>query len=421
MEQQKIIDRFVSYIKVDTQSDPNSDTTPSTEKQWDLVNQLVEELKEIGMEDVTVDDNAYIMATLPSNVEHEVPTIGFVAHFDTSPDFSGTNVNPQIIENYDGGDIILNKEENIILSPNYFEDLLLYKGQTLITTDGTTLLGADDKAGITEIVSAMEYLINNPEIKHGKIRVGFTPDEEIGRGAHKFDVEKFDAKWAYTMDGSQIGELEYENFNAAGAKLTFKGKSVHPGYAKGKMINSVLLANKFLAKLPKKEVPEKTTGYEGFFHIHHIEGSIEETEVQLIIRDHSMKKFKKRKKLVQKLAKKMNKKFAEKFGEDIVICEINDQYFNMREKVEPVKYIVDVAEEAMKNLGITPLIKAIRGGTDGSQLSYMGLPCPNIFAGGHNFHGKYEYVPAESMVKATEVIVKIAELTATKAAENSLK
>lgn len=421
MEQQKIIDRFVSYIKVDTQSDPNSDTTPSTEKQWDLVNQLVEELKEIGMEDVTVDDNAYIMATLPSNVEHEVPTIGFVAHFDTSPDFSGTNVNPQIIENYDGGDIILNKEENIVLSPNYFEDLLLYKGQTLITTDGTTLLGADDKAGITEIVSAMEYLINNPEIKHGKIRVGFTPDEEIGRGAHKFDVEKFDAKWAYTMDGSQIGELEYENFNAAGAKLTFKGKSVHPGYAKGKMINSVLLANKFLAKLPKKEVPEKTTGYEGFFHVHHIEGSIEETEVQLIIRDHSMKKFKKRKKLVQKLAKKMNKKFAEKFGEDIVICEINDQYFNMREKVEPVKYIVDVAEEAMKDLGITPLIKAIRGGTDGSQLSYMGLPCPNIFAGGHNFHGKYEYVPAESMVKATEVIVKIAELTATKAAENSLK
>ena len=421
MEQQKIIDRFVSYIKVDTQSDPNSDTTPSTEKQWDLVNQLVEELKEIGMEDVTVDDNAYIMATLPSNVEHEVPTIGFVAHFDTSPDFSGTNVNPQIIENYDGGDIILNKEENIILSPNYFEDLLLYKGQTLITTDGTTLLGADDKAGITEIVSAMEYLINNPEIKHGKIRVGFTPDEEIGRGAHKFDVEKFDAKWAYTMDGSQIGELEYENFNAAGAKLTFKGKSVHPGYAKGKMINSILLANKFLAKLPKKEVPEKTTGYEGFFHVHHIEGSIEETEVQLIIRDHSMKKFKKRKKLVQKLAKKMNKKFAEKFGEDIVICEINDQYFNMREKVEPVKYIVDVAEEAMKDLGITPLIKAIRGGTDGSQLSYMGLPCPNIFAGGHNFHGKYEYVPAESMVKATEVIVKIAELTATKAAENSLK
>ena len=421
MEQQHIIDRFISYIKVDTQSDPNSETTPSTEKQWDLVNQLVEELKQIGLEDVTVDENAYIMATLPSNVEHDVPTIGFVAHFDTSPDFSGTNVNPQIVENYDGGDIVLNKEENIVLSPNYFEDLLLYKGQTLITTDGKTLLGADDKAGITEIVSAMEYLIQHPEIKHGKIRIGFTPDEEIGRGAHKFDVEKFDAKWAYTMDGSQIGELEYENFNAAGVKLIFKGKSVHPGYAKGKMINSVLLANKFLAKLPKKDVPEKTTGYEGFFHVHHIQGTIEETEVQLIIRDHSLKKYEKRKKLVAKLAKKLNKKYAEKFGEDIVVCEISDQYFNMREKVEPVKYIVDIAEEAMKDLDITPLIKAIRGGTDGSQLSYMGLPCPNIFAGGHNFHGKYEYVPAESMVKATEVIVKIAELTAQKAASGELK
>ena len=421
MEQQHIIDRFISYIKVDTQSDPNSETTPSTEKQWDLVNQLVEELKQIGLEDVTVDDNAYIMATLPSNVEHDVPTIGFVSHFDTSPDFSGTNVNPQIVENYDGGDIVLNKEENIVLSPNYFEDLLLYKGQTLITTDGKTLLGADDKAGITEIVSAMEYLIQHPEIKHGKIRIGFTPDEEIGRGAHKFDVEKFDAKWAYTMDGSQIGELEYENFNAAGVKLIFKGKSVHPGYAKGKMINSVLLANKFLSKLPKKDVPEKTTGYEGFFHVHHIQGTIEETEVQLIIRDHSLKKYEKRKKLVAKLAKKLNKKYAEKFGEDIVVCEISDQYFNMREKVEPVKYIVDIAEEAMKNLEITPLIKAIRGGTDGSQLSYMGLPCPNIFAGGHNFHGKYEYVPAESMVKATEVIVKIAELTAQKAASGELK
>src|SRR5690554_7989751 len=283
IEQIYIIDRFNSYVTIDTESDPNSNTTPSTEKQWNLANKLVEELKQIGLEDVTIDENAYIMATLPSNVSYPVPVIGFISHFDTSPDFTGANVKPQIIENYDGKDIVLNEEQNIILSPNYFEDLLLYKGQTLITTDGTTLLGADDKAGITEIVSAMEYLINNPEIKHGKIRVGFTPDEEIGRGAHKFDVEKFDAKWAYTMDGSQIGELEYENFNAAGAKLTFKGKSVHPGYAKGKMINSVLLANKFLAKLPKKEVPEKTTGYEGFFHIHHIEGSIEETEVQLII------------------------------------------------------------------------------------------------------------------------------------------
>ena len=411
---QHIINRFISYVTVDTESDPNSETTPSTKKQWDLANQLVEELKQIGLEDVTIDEHAYIMATLPSNVDHDVPTIGFISHFDTSPDFTGANVKPQIVENYDGGDIVLNKEQNIVLSPSYFEDLLLYKGQTLITTDGTTLLGADDKAGVCEIVSAMEYLIQHPEIKHGKIRIGFTPDEEIGRGAHKFDVAKFGADWAYTMDGSQIGELEYENFNAAGVKLTFKGKSVHPGYAKGKMINSLLLANKFISKLPSKEVPEKTTGYEGFFHVNHVSGSIEETEVQLIIRDHDMKKYKKRKKLVKALADKMNKKYASKFGGDIVTCEISDQYFNMREKVEPVMYIVDIAEEAMKALDIKPLIKAIRGGTDGSQLSYMGLPCPNIFAGGHNFHGKYEYVPVESILKATEVIVKIAELTATK-------
>src|SRR5690554_6387803 len=283
IEKQHIIDGFIGYVKIDEESDPKSDTTASSDKRWNLANKLVEELKQIGMEDVSIDENAYIMATLPSNVSHPVPVIGFVSDFDTSPDFTGANVNPQIIENYDGKDIVLNEEQNIILSPDYFEDLLMYKGQTLITTDGTTLLGADDKAGITEIVSAMEYLINNPEIKHGKIRVGFTPDEEIGRGAHKFDVEKFGAEWAYTMDGSQVGELEYENFNAAGAVVTIKGKIVHPGYAKGKLINSMLLANKFLAKLPKKEVPEKTTGYEGFFHIHHIEGSIEETEVQLII------------------------------------------------------------------------------------------------------------------------------------------
>ncbi len=412
---QHIIDRFISYVTIDTESDPNSDSTPSTKKQWDLANKLVEELQQIGMEEVSIDENAYIMATLPSNVDFDVPTIGFVSHFDTSPDFSGAHIKPQIVPNYDGKDIVLNKEQNIVLSPKYFEDLLLYKGQTLITTDGTTLLGADDKAGITEIVSAMEYLIQHPEIKHGKIRIGFTPDEEIGRGAHKFDVKKFAADWAYTMDGSQIGELEYENFNAAGVKLTFKGKSVHPGYAKGKMINSVLLANKFISKLPKNEVPEKTTGYEGFFHVNHISGSIEETHVDMIIRDHSMKEFKKRKKLVQELADKLNQKYAKKFGEDIVICDIKDQYYNMREKVEPVMHIVEIAEKAMKKIGITPIIKAIRGGTDGSQLSYMGLPCPNIFAGGHNFHGKYEYVPVESMVKATEVIVKIAELTAKRA------
>ncbi|MBJ2125486.1 MULTISPECIES: peptidase T [unclassified Flavobacterium] len=409
---QHIIDRFISYVTIDTESDPNSQTTPSTQKQWNLANKLVDELKAIGLEDVTIDDKAYIMATLPSNVDHEVPTIGFVSHFDTSPDFSGANVKPQIVENYDGKDIILNAEKNIILSPDYFKDLLLYKGQTIITTDGTTLLGADDKAGITEIVSAMEYLIQHPEIKHGKIRIGFTPDEEIGRGAHHFDVEKFGAQWAYTMDGSQIGELEYENFNAAGAKIIFKGKSVHPGYAKGKMINSMLLANDFINELPKGETPQETRGYEGFFHVHHIKGNIEETVLELIIRDHNRKKFEKRKELIHKLAKQFNKKFAKKFGEDIVIAEVKDQYYNMKEKVLPVKYIVDIAEKAMRELNIKPIIKPIRGGTDGSQLSFMGLPCPNIFAGGHNFHGKYEYVPAESIQKATDVIVKIAELTA---------
>ncbi|MEN2487681.1 peptidase T [Flavobacterium sp. B11] len=409
---QHIIDRFISYVTIDTESDPNSQTTPSTQKQWNLANKLVEELKAIGLEEVTIDDKAYIMATLPSNVDHEVPTIGFVSHFDTSPDFSGANVKPQIVENYDGKDIVLNAEKNIILSPDYFKDLLQYKGQTIITTDGTTLLGADDKAGITEIVSAMEYLIQHPEIKHGKIRIGFTPDEEIGRGAHHFDVEKFGAQWAYTMDGSQIGELEYENFNAAGAKITFKGKSVHPGYAKGKMINSMLLANDFINELPKGETPQETKGYEGFFHVHHIKGNIEETVLELIIRDHNRKKFEKRKELIHKLTKQFNKKFAKKFGEDIVIAEVKDQYYNMKEKVLPVKYIVDIAEKAMRELSIKPIIKPIRGGTDGSQLSFMGLPCPNIFAGGHNFHGKYEYVPAESIQKATDVIVKIAELTA---------
>jgi len=409
---QHIIDRFISYVTIDTESDPNSNTTPSTEKQWNLANKLVEELKNIGLADVTIDDKAYIMATLPSNVDHEVPTIGFVSHFDTSPDFSGANVKPQIIENYDGKDIILNAEKNIVLSPNYFKDLLQYKGQTIITTDGTTLLGADDKAGITEIVSAMEYLIQHPEIKHGKIRIGFTPDEEIGRGAHHFDVEKFGAQWAYTMDGSQIGELEYENFNAAGAKITFKGKSVHPGYAKGKMINSMLIANDFINELPKGETPQETKGYEGFFHVHHITGSIEETVLELIIRDHNKLKFEKRKDLIGKIARKINKKFAKQFGEDIVTAEVKDQYYNMKEKVLPVKHIVDIAEKAMRELNIKPIIKPIRGGTDGSQLSFMGLPCPNIFAGGHNFHGKYEYVPAESIQKATDVIVKIAELTA---------
>ncbi|MFL0353568.1 peptidase T [Xanthomarina sp. GH4-25] len=411
IDKQHIIDRFVSYVTIDTESDPKSDTTPSTEKQWDLANKLVEELKAIGMQEVTIDDNAYIMATLPSNVDHEVPTIGFISHFDTTPDFTGANVKPQIVENYNGKDLVLNAEQDIVLSPDYFEDLLLYKGQTLITTDGTTLLGADDKAGITEIVSAMEYLIKHPEIKHGPIRIGFTPDEEIGRGAHKFDVEKFGADWAYTMDGSQIGELEYENFNAAGAVVKIKGKIVHPGYAKGKMVNSMYIATEFINSLPRMETPEHTEGYEGFFHLYSIQGEVEETVLEYIIRDHDREHFKARKEVMIKLTNDIN----EQYEREVITTEIKDQYFNMKEKVEPVMHIVDIAEEAMKQVGIKPLIKAIRGGTDGSQLSYMGLPCPNIFAGGHNFHGRYEYVPVESMIKATEVICKIAELTALKA------
>ncbi|MEO8933910.1 MAG: peptidase T [Xanthomarina sp.] len=410
IEKQHIIDRFISYVIIDTESDPKSETTPSTEKQWELANKLVEELKAIGMQDVTIDQNAYIMATLPSNVDHEVPTIGFISHFDTSPDFTGANVKPQIIEDYDGKDIVLNAEQYIILSPEYFDDLLLYKGQTLITTDGTTLLGADDKAGITEIVSAMEYMIKHPEIKHGTIRVGFTPDEEIGRGAHKFDVEKFGADWAYTMDGSQVGELEYENFNAAGAVVKVKGKIVHPGYAKGKLVNSMSIATEFINSLPRLETPEHTEGYEGFFHLYSIQGEVEETVLEYIIRDHDMQQFEARKEMLVKLTNEINSQY----GREVITIDIKDQYYNMKEKVEPVMHIVDIAEEAMKQVGIAPLIKAIRGGTDGSQLSYMGLPCPNIFAGGHNFHGRYEYVPVESMIKATEVICKIAELTAEK-------
>ncbi len=408
ISKQNLIDRFVSYVTVDTESDPNSMTTPSSKKQWDLAHQLIEELKAIGLEDVTIDENAYIMATLPSNVSHDVPTIGFISHFDTTPDFTGANVKPQIIENYDGKDIVLNAEQNIVLSPDYFEDLLLYKGQTLITTDGTTLLGADDKAGIAEIISAMEYLVQHPEIKHGKIRVGFTPDEEIGRGAHKFDVEKFGADWAYTMDGSEIGELEYENFNAAGAVVTIKGKIVHPGYAKGKMINSMYIAQEYINALPREETPEQTSGREGFYHLYSVKGEVDHTTLQYIIRDHDRTRFEERKQFMKNIADDINKKL----GVDTVEIEIKDQYFNMREKVEPVMHIVDIAEEAIKEAGITPIIKPIRGGTDGSQLSFMGLPCPNIFAGGHNFHGRYEYVPVESMQKAIEVIVNIAQITA---------
>ncbi|MDA9576545.1 peptidase T, partial [Flavobacteriaceae bacterium] len=368
---------------------------------------LAEELMAIGLKEVSIDENAYVMGTLPSNVEHDVPTIGFISHFDTSSDFTAANVSPQIIENYDGKDIILNKDQNIILSPDYFEDLLHYKGQTLITTDGTTLLGADDKAGVCEIVSAMEYLVQHPEIKHGTIKVGFTPDEEIGRGAHKFDVEKFGAEWAYTMDGSQIGELEYENFNAASAEVTIHGKIVHPGYAKGKMVNSMYYAQKFIDRLPKGETPEQTEGYEGFYHLHTVEGKVEKTVLKYIIRDHDMALFEARKTTMQQLVEA----FDRKHDNVTFDVEIKDQYFNMKEKVLPVMHCIGIAEAAMKSLKITPLIKPIRGGTDGSQLSYMGLPCPNIFAGGHNFHGRYEYVPLESILSATEVICKIVELT----------
>ncbi len=408
MNKKHIIKRFISYVTIDTESDSDNPNFPSTEKQWDLARLLERELKDIGMKDVKLDENCYLMATLPGNLDYEVPTIGFVAHIDTSPDFTGTNVNPQIHENYDGKDIVLNEKENIILSPSCFESLLQYKGQTIITTDGTTLLGADDKAGITEIVSAMEYLIQHPEIKHGTIRICFTPDEEVGKGAHRFDIEKFGVQWAYTIDGSQIGELEYENFNAAGAIVTINGKIIHPGYAKGKMINSMIIAGQFINALPAKEVPEHTTGYEGFFHLYTMKGNVEKTVLKYIIRDHDMGLFQQRKQLILDTAKQIN----ERAGRQAVHVEIKDQYFNMREKIEPVMYIVDIVEEVMKNLHITPLIKPIRGGTDGSQLSYKGLPCPNIFAGGHNFHGRYEYVPAESIIKATEVIVGIAEKVA---------
>ena len=410
MNKEHIINRFVSYVTIDTESDPNNPAFPSTEKQWDLAKFLVKELTDIGMSDITLDDNCYVMATLPSNIDYEVPTIGFVSHIDTTPDYTGANVKPQIHHQYDGKDIVLNEKENIVLSSSYFDDLLQYKGQTIITTDGTTLLGADDKAGITEIVSAMEYLINHPEIKHGNLRICFTPDEEVGKGAHKFDIEQFGADWAYTMDGSQIGELEYENFNAAGAKITIAGKIVHPGYAKGKMINSMTIASDFISRLPSKEVPEATDGYEGFFHLHQLAGKVEQTVLHYIIRDHDHNLFENRKQFMQDLVAKMNIEL----GSNVINIDVKDQYYNMKEKVVPVMHIVDIAEEVMKDIGITPLIKPIRGGTDGSQLSFMGLPCPNIFAGGHNFHGRYEYVPVESMIKATEVIIGISEKVAKK-------
>lgn len=402
----EMIERFITYVKVDTQSNASSTTCPTTPGQLTLGNMLVEELKHIGMSDITMDDNGYVMATLPANTDKEIPTIGFLAHVDTATDMTGANVNPQFVENYDGNDIVLNELLQVILSPKEFPELLQYKGHTLITTDGTTLLGADNKAGIAEIMTAMHYLIQHPEIKHGKIRVAFTPDEEIGRGPHKFDVEAFDATYAYTMDGGPLGELQYESFNAAEAKVKIKGKNVHPGTAKDKMINSTKIAMEFQSKLPANEAPEYTDGYEGFYHLISFNGDVEETNLYYIIRDFDKESFAARKEKVQAIAAELQ----EKYGEERIILEINDQYFNMKEKIEPVKEIVDIAYQAMKNLDIEPIIQPIRGGTDGSQLSYMGLPTPNVFTGGENYHGKFEYISVDNMVKATNVIIEIVKL-----------
>lgn len=403
---EKLKQRFLKYVSFHSTSIPFVEDFPSSKRQWNIAKYLFEELKSIGLEDVSIDDNAYVMGFLPSNIGHEVPTIGFVSHFDTSPDFSGENVKPQIIENYDGGDIRLN--DKMVLSPNEFADLKQYKGQTIICTDGTTLLGADDKAGVAEIVTAMEYLIANPQIKHGKIAIGFTPDEEVGRGADFFPVEKFGAEWAYTMDGSEIGELEYENFNAAYAHIKFHGKSVHPGYAKGLMVNASTMAREFADGLPADEVPESTEGREGFSHMTQMKGNVSEAELQYIIRDHDMDHFIARKKLIEETVEEMQ----QKYGDDRIELDMGDQYFNMMEKVKEKFQSVEIAEQALKDVGVTPKVQPIRGGTDGARLSFMGLPCPNIFAGGHNFHGPYEYVPLESMQKATEVIVRIGELVA---------
>ena len=403
-----VIERFLKYVTFDTQSDESTGVTPSTPKQMVFAQYLKTELEELGLKDISLDENGYLFATLPSNVDHEVPVVGFIAHMDTSPDMSGENVKPRIVEKYDGKDIPLCAEENIILSPANFPELLDYVGEDLIVTDGHTLLGADDKAGIAEIVGAVAYLIAHPEIKHGDIRIGFNPDEEIGLGAHKFDVEKFGAKWAYTMDGGEVGELEFENFNAAAAKIRVKGRNVHPGYAKNKMINSLLVANEYASLLPANETPGTTEGYEGFYHLIGMEGEVENTVLSYIVRDHDREKFEARKQALLNYAAQLN----EKYGEGTVTVELKDQYYNMRQQVEPLMYIIDIAFAAMQEAGVTPKVKAIRGGTDGAQLSFKGLPCPNIFAGGLNFHGRYEFVPIQSIEKAMNVVVKIAELTA---------
>jgi tripeptide aminopeptidase len=402
---EKLLNRFITYIKIFSTSDAESETTPSTERQWDIANYLYKELQDLGLEDVSIDEKGYVFGFIPSNKEEEVPQVGFIAHYDSSPDFNGENVNPQIWENYDGEDLLLNKETGFTLSSTKFESLKKYIGQTIITTDGTTLLSADDKAGVAEIVTAAEFLLANPQIKHGRISIGFNPDEEIGRGAHHFDVEKFGAEWAYTMDGGEIGELEYENFNAAGAVIKIHGLSVHPGYSFGKMLNAGLVASEFINSLPANETPATTKGFEGFFHLTDFEGDVSEAKLQYIIRDHDDQKFEDRKKLIAEKVEEINKKYGEKTAE----IEIKQQYLNMKKQFEGKMHIVDIAEQAMKDSGIEPKIKAIRGGTDGAQLSYMGLPCPNIFAGGHNFHGPYEFVPLESMLAAVKVIANIAQ------------
>lgn len=403
--QEKLLKRFLKYISFHSTSKPGIDTIPSTERQWNIAKYLYEELKNIGVEDVSIDKNGYVMGNIPSNKDKSIPTVGFIAHYDTSPDFSGENVKPKIWENYDGSDLLLNSETNFILKVSEFPELKNHIGETLITTDGTTLLGSDDKSGVAEIVTAAEYLISHPEIKHGKIAIGFTPDEEVGKGADLFDVKKFNADWAYTMDGGEVGELEFENFNAGVATISIIGKSVHPGSAKGKMINAALLAVEFSNQMPHKETPSTTEGYEGFYHLTHISGSVEKAKLQYIIRDHDFKKYENRKAFMIETADKLNKKY----GEGVFHIEITDQYFNMKKQIENKMFIIDIAEKAMEKAKIKANIKAIRGGTDGARLSYMGLPCPNIFAGGLNFHGPYEFVPLESMIKATEVILNIAE------------
>lgn len=405
-----LVERFLKYVSFDTQSSEETEVTPSTPGQMVFAKYLKEELESLGLEDITLDEHGYLFATLPANIDKPVPTIGFIAHMDTSPDMSGKDVSPRIVQNYDGSDVVLCAEENVVLSPSQFPELLDHKGEDLIVTNGKTLLGADDKAGIAEIVSAIVYLKEHPEIKHGKIRIGFNPDEEIGLGAHKFDVEKFGCDWAYTMDGGEVGELEFENFNAASAKITFKGRNVHPGYAKNKMVNSIRVANRFCAMLPAHETPEHTEGYEGFYHLISFNGDVEQTTVAYIIRDHDRARFESRKKKIERFISEINAEY----GEGTATLELRDQYYNMREKIEPVMHIIDTAFAAMEAVGVKPNVKPIRGGTDGAQLSFKGLPCPNIFAGGLNFHGRYEFAPIQNMEKAMKVIVKIAELVAIK-------